>query len=689
MGSFLDYNGLQDNPLFPMPPIPNAANEEPNAPFPGISLDTSTGLNFGADTMGGIGLSETPPPPAGVPLGQPPDVAGPALMNAAPARPGRGFAGTFGDAATAFGLGLQGRNPMEAMNQRAEIERRNRQTQLSEHTEYMKAIDFGVQKLQGLTGEERANFMMTYGRQLDELKPGLSETMKAMAKRPDISALLGKYADSDVAKAHLALDPSGRSFREALTKPEFHKQVEAQLDQKALPIVGRKLDLMRQRWQQFTPPEKVKEYMADGVLDATELMKINAELENHPEEKYRALALSPAEMQVWERQHEGISKSLGIVSPDSAARIREKALGRDPDAGAKILIDGAGNPWIVKPDGTGKPLNTGAAPAQQPAPTAQSAASPSAATVAPSVTMADIQAIPDPQERARALAAYQAQQPAAERPMAGPGVATDAVLSPSAPQFVPKVNARTKALELSPAELSSAGAQIAAGQPVAQVIAGYGASVADARNKARNAAISQIKTETGMTDAQAGEELSRRAIDRVAGGKSLGQLTTMLSTNRQAVDQLDFNVKKVSEEMAKLPSSDLSPIINAIYRGEEKWTGDPAYSSLYFYMHAAAQESARILSGGTASVAQLHAGAQAEAQKWANINMTPKVWNEGVAPAMLAEGKERLKTYERAIVAQRGGDNSGAAGRRANDSAGLPSASAIDAEIARRKAVGG
>lgn len=687
MGTFADYNGLQGTALFPMPPISNAPNEAANAPFPGISLDTSTGLNFGPETMGGIGLSEQPPPPAGVPLGQPPDVAGPALMSAPPARPGRGFAGAFGDAATAFGLGLQGRNPMEAMNARAEIERRQRQTQLAEHTEFMKAIDFGVQKLQSLSGEDRANFLVTYGRQLDELKPGLSETMKAMAKRPDISALLGKYGDADVVKAHLALDPSGRSFREALTKPEFHKQVEAQLDQKALPIVGRKLDLMRQRWQQFTPPEKVKEYMADGVLDATELMKINAELENHPEEKYRALALSPAEMQVWERQHEGISKSLGIVSPDAAARIREKALGRDPDAGAKILIDGAGNPWIVKPDGTGKPLNTGAAPATQPTATPPAAA-PGTAVTPPG----GMQVSPEVQAQRDAEAAAIRQRET--QPNGGGAIPTAAVVDgsaapPAAPQFVPKVNARTQKLELSPAELSSAGAQIAAGQPVAQVIAGYGASVADARNKARNAAISQIKTETGMTDAQAGEELSRRAIDRVAGGKSLGQLTTMLSTNRQAVDQLDFNVKKVSEEMAKLPSSDLSPIINAIYRGEEKWTGDPAYSSLYFYMHAAAQESARILSGGTASVAQLHAGAQAEAQKWANINMTPKVWNEGVAPAMLAEGKERLKTYERAISAQRGGSNSGAAGRRASDSAGLPSASAIDAEIARRKAAGG
>lgn len=660
MGTFADYNGLQGNALFPMPPISNAPNEAANAPFPGISLDTSTGLNFGPETMGGIGLSEQPPPPAGVPLGQPPDVAGPALMSAPPPAAGRGFAGTFGDAATAFGLGLQGRNPMEAMNARAEIERRAKAQKLTEFNEYMKMMDFGVQKANSLSGADRGAFEATFGRQLEEIKPGLSETFKAMSKRPDLSHLVARYGASPTMQAAIAKDPSGRLAMSYLEKPEMHKIIESEVDSAVRPAIQRKLLLQWENMKKDLSPEDQKQYMVGGHVDTSALMRRNEELLNHPDQRYAALALNPHEMESWNRQHEAIANAVGMVSPVEAAKRREHLANSavtDPNKITRTVFGGANGetPYNFRADGTydiAQPRGAAAAPQ----PTAAPAASPAAAagaTVAPTVTAADIAAIPDPQERARAQAALDSGS-VLNRPLA---------LAPAAPAaFVPKVNARTQTLELSPEELISKGAQIAAGQPAAQVVSGYGGNVAQARNKAQTEAIRQIKAETGMDDRAAGEELSRRAIDRVAGGKSLGQLTTMLSTNRQAVDQLDFNVKKVSEEMAKLPSSDLSPIINAIYRGEEKWTGDPAYSSLYFYMHAAAQESARILSGGTASVAQLHAGAQAEAQKWANINMTPKVWNEGVAPAMLAEGKERLKTYERAISAQRGGRNSGAAG---------------------------
>lgn len=207
-----------------------------------------------------------------------------------------------------------------------------------------------------------------------------------------------------------------------------------------------------------------------------------------------------------------------------------------------------------------------------------------------------------------------------------------------------------------PFDKVSAGSAAATGQPLNQIVPGYGKAAAKNREQARAEAIAQIMAQTGMSNQEAGAELARRSIDFVAGKRSVTQLNTMLGATRQAIDQLEFNVKKVSETMKKLPSSDLSPLINSIIRGEEKWTGNPAYSELYYFMNAAAMESARILQGGQASVAQLHQGAADEAKKWADAHMTtPKAWNEGVAPAMIAEGRERLKTYERAIGAQRGG----------------------------------
>jgi hypothetical protein len=232
------------------------------------------------------------------------------------------------------------------------------------------------------------------------------------------------------------------------------------------------------------------------------------------------------------------------------------------------------------------------------------------------------------------------------------------------PIYVPRSQAAGRrpasAAELPPlggGELASAAAQVASGMPIMQVVPGYGRNVTDRREAVRAEAVNQIKAKNpGMDDAQAGQELANRTIDFAAGRRSVTQLNTMLGATRQAVDQLDFNVKKVTEQMDKLPSSDISPIINAIARGEQKWTGDPAYSALFYYMHAAGMESARILQGGQASVAQLHQGAADEAKKWASANFTtPKAWKEGVAPAMLAEGAYRIKTYESAIAKQRVG----------------------------------
>lgn len=217
-------------------------------------------------------------------------------------------------------------------------------------------------------------------------------------------------------------------------------------------------------------------------------------------------------------------------------------------------------------------------------------------------------------------------------------------------------NARAEALRKNgtdsggfvPSEGSVAAA--ATGMPLSLLTRGMGKDAQKAMSVLRDAAINEIQNDTpGMTAREAGEEYSRRQIAYSAGKSSSTQLTKMLGATRQAASQLNFNVDKVDEEMAKLGSSDISPVVNAIARGEEKWTGNPAYSGLFYYMTAAATESARLLSGGQASAAQLHQGASEEAQKWANVNMTPASWAE-VGRSMKSEGAARLQTYEDSIA---------------------------------------
>jgi hypothetical protein len=195
-------------------------------------------------------------------------------------------------------------------------------------------------------------------------------------------------------------------------------------------------------------------------------------------------------------------------------------------------------------------------------------------------------------------------------------------------------------------------AMVASGMPLTQVIPGFGQAGIKERGEARNSAIDLIrKDDPSLSAADAGRELARRETLYVAQRSSALQLDKMLGATKQAVDQLEFNINRTKSELKKLSSSDISPIINAIARGEEKWAGDPAYSSLFYYMSATALESARILQGGQASAAQLHQGAADEASKWANMNMTPRSF-DAVGDAMLAEGQKRVKTYEDALKYQ-------------------------------------
>lgn len=217
-----------------------------------------------------------------------------------------------------------------------------------------------------------------------------------------------------------------------------------------------------------------------------------------------------------------------------------------------------------------------------------------------------------------------------------------------------RLDAENRGVPETPEEKASLASQAATGQPLNLIVMGYGKAAVQARKEARAGAIEKIMADTGMDAQQAGVELAMRGIDYATGKRSDAQLGTIRGATVAAVKQLDYNVDQVLEDFKKLPSSDLSPIINAIVRGEQKWTGDPAYSKLFFHMQAVANESARILSGGQASIAQLAEGARKEAEKWAGVNMTPASFKE-VAKAMHEEGQARIKSFDEARSEQRQG----------------------------------
>lgn len=211
-------------------------------------------------------------------------------------------------------------------------------------------------------------------------------------------------------------------------------------------------------------------------------------------------------------------------------------------------------------------------------------------------------------------------------------------------------------------------AMVAAGAPRAAVAITFGATAQYEWDQLQRQAILEIQKENPQMDAAAaGRELASRGLDFKGAGGSVAFLNKQLATTNQAVKQLDFNIGKTEEILRGFsPTEDISPVVTALARGAQKWTGDPEYSQLFFYMDATAKESARILQGATGTVQQLHEGAAKEAKKWADADWTtPRQFIEGAAPAMRAEGANRITNFTQSIAEARalaGGASTGAEG---------------------------
>lgn len=193
---------------------------------------------------------------------------------------------------------------------------------------------------------------------------------------------------------------------------------------------------------------------------------------------------------------------------------------------------------------------------------------------------------------------------------------------------------------------------ISMGVPVNQALPGFGQKAAQMRLAAQQQATEQIADTEGVDLAAAGQILARRQEVYKGVQSSVNQQMQMLGATRSALAQLEYNVKMAKATLATLPGSDLSPVTNAIARGAQKWTGDPRYKQLFYYMYGVATEAARITSGGQASKAQLAEGAREEAKSWVDVNMTPKSFIQGVAPAMIGEGQNRVQNFQDAIKSQ-------------------------------------
>ena len=200
-------------------------------------------------------------------------------------------------------------------------------------------------------------------------------------------------------------------------------------------------------------------------------------------------------------------------------------------------------------------------------------------------------------------------------------------------------------------------AMIEAGVPLTRVAPGLSTAMSAYRNNLQRQAIQDLSDRLHITLPEAGQLLAQRQAQYLAGNRSVSQQMVMLGATEGLLQNLEFQLKWAQIEIDKLGTglTDLSPVLNALARGEEYWSGDPGYSRLFIYMNAAMQDAARIQLGGAASIAQLHEGARTRAEEMISMGWTtPKMFKEGIAPALRLEGHNRVQNFTNEIRAQEG-----------------------------------
>lgn len=185
----------------------------------------------------------------------------------------------------------------------------------------------------------------------------------------------------------------------------------------------------------------------------------------------------------------------------------------------------------------------------------------------------------------------------------------------------------------------SLGAVVAQGVPITQV-SGYSAA---AKTKARDAAFKFIMQQNpGMSKAEAGIELARRQMDWKARQGALGASEKMTAGTERGILEIQNDMETLDSLIDATASKFDAKFLNKSVNEIRRQTNDPDIGRLDLAAKQVAMKYERALTGGLMSVAQLHAGAQEDAKKILNGDMTPAQMR-ALMPLMKRELDNALK----------------------------------------------
>jgi hypothetical protein len=212
-------------------------------------------------------------------------------------------------------------------------------------------------------------------------------------------------------------------------------------------------------------------------------------------------------------------------------------------------------------------------------------------------------------------------------------------------QRIQKADAEGRQEDLDADDRKSIGAQAATGEPLTQVVPGWGKGAVAVRNQARKDAIKLIMKDEGVSAEDAGRELAQRTVDFGAGKTAIGQITKDLAAIRPYKDMLDKNADILVGLAEKIDKSDSTLVNRPINWLAMNVASDPNVGEFMAQMRIFQTEAARVLNNPRL-VGQLTDSARHELEEVVNGNM-PLGMTKQIVNRLKSDGDNRVNAMEK------------------------------------------
>lgn len=199
---------------------------------------------------------------------------------------------------------------------------------------------------------------------------------------------------------------------------------------------------------------------------------------------------------------------------------------------------------------------------------------------------------------------------------------------------------------LAPNTIQALGKMVALGDPISKVISGMGNASAAQRAEVYNAAVNYAISQ-GQDPAQM---LMRAEADYASNKSALTAMTKMATTASGYEKTVMQNMKLTQSLQSAAVPSDISPLLNQIAQYGEVQAGSPAVLAYGAALTSTLAEYAKVMSGGTGSVAASSDSAREEAANLVRRFATGAQLN-AVFAVMQQEMDNRMNGYQNSIDA--------------------------------------